>query len=67
MAEEYGAVYLESFFAGLAAERDVTDPSSLRTWFQADGIHPNPQGVARIVEGVGPKVLELIEITEAEK
>lgn len=67
LAEQYGAVYLESFFAGLASEGDITDPSSLRTWFQADGIHPNPQGVARIVEGVGPKVLELIEITEAEK
>ena len=26
---------------------------------QADGIHPNPEGVKLIVEGLGPKVLEL--------
>jgi acyl-CoA thioesterase-1 len=38
----------------------------LQRWFQADGIHPNADGVARIVEGLGPSVLALIEATEAE-
>jgi acyl-CoA thioesterase-1 len=37
------------------------DPVALREWFQADGIHPNAEGVARIVEAVGPQVLTLIE------
>ena len=27
---------------------------------QADGLHPNAKGIARIVEGIGPKVVELI-------
>jgi acyl-CoA thioesterase-1 len=27
---------------------------------QADGIHPNPEGVRLIVEGLGPKVEELL-------
>ena len=27
---------------------------------QADGIHPNPEGVKLIVEGLGPKVQEML-------
>lgn len=60
LAEAYGTGYLNSFFAGLS-EEGLTDPAALREWFQADGIHPNPQGVARIVAAVGPEVLDLIE------
>lgn len=61
LAQAYGTLYLESFFAGLGAEGTLSDPASLRAWFQADGIHPNADGVAKIVQAVGPKVLELIE------
>tara|TARA_R110000787_G_scaffold20666_6_gene61499 strand:- start:382 stop:987 length:606 start_codon:yes stop_codon:yes gene_type:complete len=60
LAEAYGTVYLESFFAGLVDEGMPIDPAALRAWFQADGIHPNAEGVARIVEAVGPQVLTLI-------
>tara|TARA_R110002074_G_scaffold36135_10_gene98538 strand:- start:498 stop:1103 length:606 start_codon:yes stop_codon:yes gene_type:complete len=60
LAEAYGTVYLESFFAGLVDEGMPMDPAALRAWFQADGIHPNAEGVARIVEAVGPQVLTLI-------
>ena len=28
--------------------------------FQSDGLHPNAAGVAAIVEGMGPPVLELV-------
>lgn len=58
VAEAHGALYLDSFFAGLGGAD--ADPASLRTFLQADGIHPNAQGVARIVDGVGPKVRALI-------
>lgn len=58
LAEAYGALYLESFFEGLGGAG--TDPAALGAFMQGDGIHPNPQGVKRIVEGIGPKVLELI-------
>tara|TARA_R110002020_G_scaffold233701_4_gene445556 strand:+ start:12156 stop:12761 length:606 start_codon:yes stop_codon:yes gene_type:complete len=61
LAKAYGTVYLESFFAGLVDEGMPIDPAALRAWFQADGIHPNAEGVARIVEAVGPQVLTLIE------
>lgn len=59
LAEQYGALYVPNFFAGLGA--DTSDPAALREWFQPDGIHPNSRGVARIVEGIGPSVLDLIE------
>jgi acyl-CoA thioesterase-1 len=57
LAEEYGALYAESFFEGLG----TADPAKARIHFQDDGIHPNAKGVKKIVEGLGPKVLELIE------
>jgi len=60
LAQAYGAVYLESFFAGLSEDGTAPDPATLREWFQADGIHPNAKGVARIIQVVGPKVQELI-------
>lgn len=56
LATEYGALYAESWFDGLrGAEGAQPD------YFQPDGIHPNARGVALIVEGLGPRVLELIE------
>lgn len=61
LAEEYGTLYMQSFFAGLSEAGQPQDPASLRRWFQSDGIHPNAKGVARIVDAVGPSVLELIE------
>lgn len=61
LAAEFGSVYLESFFAGLSAGDDTPDPATLRPYFQPDGIHPNAEGVARIVDGLGPQVLTLIQ------
>lgn len=57
LAEAYGAVFLESFFAGLPSQ----DPAELAAFVQPDGIHPNADGVAKIVAGFGPSVLTLIE------
>lgn len=62
LSEDYGALLAPDFFAGLGGG----DPAALRRWFQADGIHPNADGVARIVEGLGPTVLALIEAATAE-
>ena len=58
IAETHGALYLDRFFAGLGGP-DV-DPAALRAFLQPDGIHPNAEGVAQIVAGVGPAVRELI-------
>ena len=62
IAESYGALYLDSFFAGLGGPE--VDPADLRDFLQPDGIHPNAEGVARIVEGVGPAVRDLIDRVE---
>ncbi len=61
LAAKYGTGYLASFFAGLTEDDATPDPSRLRSFFQADGIHPNADGVARIVARVGPEVLTLVE------
>lgn len=60
LAAEFGSGYLTSFFAGLTGGANL-DPIALRPYFQADGIHPNAQGVEKIVSAVGPKVLELVD------
>ncbi|MDX1782135.1 MAG: arylesterase, partial [Thalassovita sp.] len=60
LAEEFDTLYVESFFAGLGGD----DPAELTDLFQHDGIHPNGEGVRLIVEGLGPKVLELIDRLE---
>jgi acyl-CoA thioesterase-1 len=61
LATQYGTVLADDFFAGLrAAGADPSDPASLAAYMQPDGIHPNPDGVKLIVEGLGPKVLELL-------
>lgn len=64
LAQSFGSLYLDSFFAGLREGEDLPDPAVLQPFFQSDGIHPNATGVARIVEGIGPKVLELIARAE---
>ena len=56
LAAAYGALHLESFFAGLG----ITDPAESLAYMQGDGIHPNAEGVRRIVAGFGPHVLDLI-------
>jgi acyl-CoA thioesterase-1 len=56
LAAEYGASFVPSFFVGFPEN----DPAALRRLFQADGIHPNAEGVAQIVEGLGPEVIKIL-------
>jgi acyl-CoA thioesterase-1 len=57
LAAEFGTLYDPFFLEGMVERRNL---------FQADGIHPNADGVAVLVERFGPLVLELIEQTKAE-
>jgi hypothetical protein len=59
IATTYGAAITQPFFRLLDAE--ATDPGQIRQWMQADGIHPNKDGVARVVAslGVGRALLPL--------
>lgn len=56
LAQSYDSDFAPSFFAGLPSQ----DPAALRALFQADGIHPNRDGVALIVADLGPKVAALL-------
>lgn len=62
LAEAYGTLYAPSFFDGLLEGGE--DPSAAMGFMQADGIHPNAEGVAKIVAQLGPKVEELIARVE---
>lgn len=62
LAQTYGTLFAESFFEGLGGAG--TDPAALGPFMQADGIHPNAEGVARIVDGLGPSVLDLLARVE---
>lgn len=64
LSQTYDSLYLESFFQGLT-QGEPLDPAALQPFFQADGIHPNAEGVARIVEAIGPEVLRLVSDIDA--
>ena len=57
LAEQYNALYTPNFFAGLEVEGG--DPASVRQFMQPDGIHPNAEGVGKIVQALGPFVADL--------
>ncbi len=56
LAAKHGALLYPDFFAGLDAEADI---EAARKLMQSDGIHPNAEGVERIVADIGPLVAEL--------
>ncbi len=58
LADEYGALREASFLGPLL--EGTTMAEARRRYMQPDGIHPNAEGVARIVEVVGPRVAELV-------
>ena len=65
LAEEYGTLYAESFFEGLLGTPE-SDPGDVVDLMQADGIHPNANGVAVIVDALGPQVEALIAAVQAD-
>ena len=58
LAEAQGAVFAPNFLGALAAIEDRA--AVLERFMQGDAIHPNRDGVALIVEDLGPYVLELV-------
>jgi acyl-CoA thioesterase-1 len=57
LSAQYGTLMVPSFFVGFEGR----DPTRMGDLMQPDGIHPNEQGVAAIVAGLGPHVIRLIE------
>lgn len=58
LAEKYDVLLHPNFLNALTSIDNRA--SAMATYMQADGIHPNADGVALIVEDIGPVVLELI-------
>ncbi len=58
LAEAHGALYERNFLEGILSLPDRTE--AFQRYVQPDGLHPNADGVALIVETMGPKVLELV-------
>lgn len=57
LSDAYDTLLLPNYFAVLAAaDTGMPDPVLM----QADGIHPNAEGVRRLVDAVGPQVMELV-------
>ncbi|MDF2234950.1 arylesterase [Albimonas sp. CAU 1670] len=57
LAETHGALLYPNFLAGIGG---LDDREAARGLMQADGIHPNAEGVKKVVEDIGPMVEELI-------
>lgn len=62
LAEKHGALLAEPFLAPILALPDRQQ--ALSDYVQPDGIHPDAEGVALVVEALGPKVLELLARTD---
>jgi acyl-CoA thioesterase-1 len=62
LAARYGAILAPNFFGPLL--QGGVDAAAIRRYMQPDGIHPSAEGVARIVEGLGPQVVELVSRAE---
>ncbi|MFT4959610.1 MAG: acyl-CoA thioesterase-1 [Paracoccaceae bacterium] len=62
LAAQHDALLFPNFMAGIG---DGTDPAKMLKYLQDDGLHPNPDGVALIVEAMGPSVLELVARAKA--
>ncbi len=58
LAARYDAIYYRNFLQGIGEAGDLADIQAL---MQADGLHPNKEGVARVVAHIGPLVVELVE------
>jgi acyl-CoA thioesterase-1 len=60
LAEEYGAIHVESFLGALTEAAEMDRSSAMARYMQPDGLHPSAEGVALIVEALGPEVEALI-------
>ena len=64
LAAAHGALLADNFFTPLGGGEDAAAAQPL---MQADGIHPNPEGVAKVVDWLGPQVQTLLDRTQTGK
>lgn len=59
LAQQHDALLVPDFLGPLRAALDAGTPQD--QLLQADGLHPTAHGVALVVDGLGPQVLELLK------
>jgi acyl-CoA thioesterase-1 len=59
LAAKYHVSLYPDYFAALKSAPDQTQ--AMAEYMQGDGIHPNAEGVKRILEDIGPHVLDLVK------
>ena len=59
LSQSYDAILVDSFLAPLGET-----PEEIGSLLQADGLHPNANGVAQIVGAIGGSVLQLVAKSE---
>ena len=59
LADEFDTLYYADFLGVFTQSGDRA--ATYQRWFQPDGLHPNAEGVARIVEDMGPVVKALTD------
>lgn len=62
LAAKYGVALYPDFAAALRAAAGMGE--GMAEFLQADGIHPNAEGVALIVAAMGPSVADLVALAE---
>ncbi|MGV8986102.1 MAG: arylesterase [Cypionkella sp.] len=63
LAAKYKVLLFPDYFGPFLAENP--DPAAIGKYLQDDHLHPNAQGVAKIVAALGPQVIDLLhEITQ---
>ena len=60
LAAEYGTLYFSDFLGPVTGPDAAGQDRFLPRFFQPDGVHPNAEGVARIVAAIGPMVETLL-------
>jgi acyl-CoA thioesterase I len=58
LAQQYGALLHPDFLRAITSGSDRE--AALRTYMQPDGLHPSAEGVALIVDDLGPAVRDLV-------
>ncbi|PZX19624.1 acyl-CoA thioesterase-1 [Palleronia aestuarii] len=64
LAEEHDTLLVPDFLGALSRLPDRE--AAMARFMQPDGIHPNAEGVTRIVDELGPEVLSLLKRARAE-
>lgn len=59
LAQEFSVDLFPNFLEGIATAGSFSD--ARRLYLQADGLHPNKDGVARIVDKMAPSVVSLVQ------